>query len=100
MCNNFLYLYCVFFILQLAVHTGENEIDNKIPIDILPNELGGKAGSMSDLWKAEVNNLENNREWFRENENRKSNEALRPGKAKSVTDIFGVEGSFKKLDID
>lgn len=42
-----------------------------------------------------------NKEFFL-NENRKRvMESLRPGKPKTLTDIFGgIEGSFKKLEID
>lgn len=71
-----------------------------VPLDILTNEQGGKAGPLDDLWAAEVRKLEEHRAWFQEEDTRKANEAARPGKAKNVTDLFGVEGSFKKLDID
>ena len=72
-----------------------------LSVDILPNEAGGKAGPMMDLYGKVLRNLEDHRQFFIEEEaTARVNEALRPGKAKSATDIFGIEGSFKKLDID
>lgn len=42
-----------------------------------------------------------NKEFFVEENKKRVNEALRPGKPKTITDIFeGVEGSFKKLEVD
>lgn len=38
--------------------------------------------------------------WFKEQEASKANEALRPGAPKTADDLFGVEGSFRKLVID
>ncbi|XP_046417876.1 alpha-tocopherol transfer protein-like [Neodiprion fabricii] len=85
---------------MLFLHTNVESLSKKIPIDLLTNDLGGKIGSEKDLWAAELQKLEEHRAWFQEDETRRVNESLRPGKAKNVTDIFGVEGSFKKLDID
>lgn len=85
---------------MLFFHSDLTSLGKKIPVDILPNEQGGKAGSYKDLWAAQIKQVEEHRAWFQQEETRKVNEAIRPGKAKNATDIFGVEGSFKKLDID
>ena len=70
-------------------------------MDALPNEIGGKAGSMHELAEIQVKELEDNREWFLLDEaTRRVNEALRIGKSKTANGLFGIEGNFKKLDID
>lgn len=72
-----------------------------MPIEILPNEAGGKAGPTTELYEKVLKNLEEHREFFTaEEKEMRVDESLRPGKAKSVNDLFGIEGSFKKLDID
>lgn len=38
--------------------------------------------------------------WFKEQENSKANEALRPGAPKTADDLFGMDGTFRKLTID
>ncbi|XP_046737919.1 uncharacterized protein LOC124406526 [Diprion similis] len=85
---------------MIFLHSSADSVSKRIPIDILPNDQGGKAGPLKDLWAAELRNLEEHRAWFLEEDMRKVDESLRPEKAKNITDIFGVEGSFKKLDID
>ena len=68
---------------------------------ILPNESGGVAGTQKELFAEEMKKLEQHREWFLQDEQtQRVDESKRPGKAKSATDLFGVEGSFKKLEID
>lgn len=63
--------------------------------------MGGSAGPMKELHDAEIKQLEENRVWFQQDEaNARVDESQRTGKPKSATDLFGVEGSFKKLEID
>ncbi|XP_076242497.1 alpha-tocopherol transfer protein-like [Calliopsis andreniformis] len=86
---------------MLHTHSNLDTLSKFIPIDALPNEAGGKAGPLKELHNNVIKELEENRDWFLEEERTKRvNESLRPGKGKSATDLFGVEGSFKKLEID
>lgn len=72
-----------------------------IDLDILPNEAGGKAGPLSEFHEARKKELDDYSDWFEQDEKTaRVQETLRPGKAKNATDLFGAEGSFKKLDID
>ncbi|XP_050675537.1 alpha-tocopherol transfer protein-like [Leptidea sinapis] len=70
------------------------------PQEMLPEEYGGSNGSiqeLTDYWKVKV---ESRRDWFLEEDKARSNEYLRPGKPKTTSSLFGVEGSFRKLDVD
>lgn len=87
---------------RVFFHNNDNMKDlyKHIPISRLPTEYGGQAGSMDDIaedWKLKV---ESYRDWFLEDAKYYSEEAKRPGKGKSSAEMFGVEGSFRKLDID
>lgn len=86
---------------MLFMHSTADSLAKHVPLDVLPNEVGGKAGPLMELHEAEIKKLEERRDWFQQEENLKRvNESLRPGKGKTATDLFGVEGSFKKLEID
>ncbi|XP_043266909.1 alpha-tocopherol transfer protein-like [Venturia canescens] len=86
---------------MLHIHSSNESLMKFIPLEILPNEKGGKAGPLAELGAKNVKWLEANRSWFQEEEaTMRVDESLRPGKGKTATDLFGVEGSFKKLEID
>ncbi|GAB1861595.1 Alpha-tocopherol transfer protein-like [Camponotus japonicus] len=83
------------------MHTTSDTLEKFISLEVLPNEAGGQAGPIQELNEKQIKKLEDHTAWFQEDEaNHRVNEALRPGKAKTATDLFGVEGSFKKLEID
>lgn len=48
-------------------------------------------------WKQKV---EENRLFLMEQEKYRSDETKRPGKPKTADELFGIEGSFRKLNVD
>ncbi|KAJ8676442.1 hypothetical protein QAD02_012229 [Eretmocerus hayati] len=85
----------------LQLHSSVDTLDKFVPLDILPEEFGGKAGSIKDLHKEQIKKLQDHRDWFLEEESRaRVDESKRLDKTKNASSLFGVEGSFKKLDID
>ncbi|CAK1603325.1 unnamed protein product [Parnassius mnemosyne] len=72
----------------------------EIPKRVLPKEYDGEDGGLQELtdyWQAKV---ESYRNWFLQEETVKSDESKRPDKPKSTSSLFGIEGSFRKLDVD
>ncbi|XP_022129820.1 retinaldehyde-binding protein 1 [Pieris rapae] len=87
---------------MLRVHTtGSNTLQQWIPIEGLPKDSGGNYKTILECKDDVLNKLMANKAFFENENNKRVTEALRKGKAKTISDIFGgIEGSFKKLDID
>ncbi|XP_034828370.1 retinol-binding protein pinta-like [Maniola hyperantus] len=86
---------------RLFVYTQMNEsMYNVFSRKVLPQEYGGENDTIQELidhWKAKV---ESYREWFLIEDEQRSDETLRLGEPKTSSSLFGVEGSFRKLEVD
>lgn len=85
---------------KIFVHTSCESLHQHVTKAALPKEFGGNLDSMSSYHKTSLEELERYTDWLKEEETLRVDESRRPGKAKNTGDVFGVEGSFKKLDID
>ncbi|KAL6440292.1 hypothetical protein ACFW04_003100 [Cataglyphis niger] len=80
--------------------SGAESLYEMIPRSILPVDFGGEQPSLdtiADMWQAK---LMQQREWFLEQEKVKVNESLRSNSVIKPDDLFGVSGTFRKLNID
>ncbi|KAF5308781.1 hypothetical protein FQR65_LT06014 [Abscondita terminalis] len=71
-----------------------------VPRDLIPKEFGGTASNLDKTLSEWKNKVESYCSWFKEDEKYKTNEELRVGKPKTLSEIFSVDGSFRKLDWD
>ena len=71
-----------------------------IPQKYLPQELGGENGSIEDISKEQIANFSNHHAYFLEDHIYRVEEKLREYKIPNYDDIFGIEGSFRKLNVD
>lgn len=90
-----------FFSFQISIN-GQNyeSLFNIIPKEYLPKHLGGDNGSFEQLHKDFEQKWLEYADYFKENANYGTNELLRPGKPIDFDGIFGLGGSFRKLDVD
>ncbi|CAG0895718.1 unnamed protein product [Cyprideis torosa] len=85
---------------RLHIHTHVEELHEDIPKEVLPLEYGGTNGKMEDYAKHWRKKVEASRAWFLSDEAAKSQEDKRRGKPKTTVEMFGLEGSFRKLNLD
>ncbi|CAK1590628.1 unnamed protein product [Parnassius mnemosyne] len=86
----------------LMIHkTGSRTIGEHLPIEGLPKEAGGQYKTFSKAKEDILALLKANEDFFISEGKKRVVESLRPEKPKNIADFFGgIEGSFKKLDID
>ncbi|XP_063696841.1 clavesin-1-like [Culicoides brevitarsis] len=84
------------------VYSKVEDLAEFMPLEMLPCDYkGGKEDTMMNLWRKYLKYLEERRDFFlEESKTRKVNENLRQGKSILSNQLFGMEGSFKKLQID
>lgn len=103
---------------RIHLHSNLEDLYKFVPKEMLPAEYGGNAGPIKTLsgkktfvvsrnyyWKILFveqwkNKMKEYSGYFKEQENCKANEALRPGGARAADDLFGMDGTFRQLSID
>jgi len=68
--------------------------------DVLPEELGGNNGKLQDHIEYSLDLINEKKDWLKAQCEFKSDETKRSGKPKDYSEIFGMEGSFRKLNVD
>ncbi|KAF5295024.1 hypothetical protein FQR65_LT10577 [Abscondita terminalis] len=86
--------------LLLASSDNINLVYNKVDKSLFPIEYGGNNGSIEELTREWKLKIENHREWFLEDSKKLSIEKMRFDKLETYSEMFGMEGSFRKLIID
>ncbi|XP_059608767.1 alpha-tocopherol transfer protein-like [Phlebotomus argentipes] len=85
---------------RFQVHgNGVESIIKIVPQRILPQEYGGQAGSISELLASWEKRLIDNREYLMSEEKYGVDESKRIN-GKKKEEVYGTQGSFRKLEID
>lgn len=86
---------------RLYVHGHDLEsLYRHVPKKLLPAEYGGDAGPLQDIINSWEKKLVSYRDYFLEEDQYGTEEKKRPGRPKNAESLFGVEGSFRKLQVD
>ena len=79
---------------------GFESLHKHIPKNCLPKEYGGTCGDVTSLAKKWEKLALDRKDWYAANELQVSHEEKRIGKPKTAEEVYGVVGSFRKLDLD
>ncbi|XP_053661310.1 retinol-binding protein pinta-like [Anopheles marshallii] len=86
---------------RLFVHGSNLEsLYEHIPKSMLPTEYGGEAGPIQDIVDNWAKKIISYKEYFKEEDQYGTEEKKRPGRPKNADSLFGLEGSFRKLEVD
>ncbi|CAH0386362.1 unnamed protein product [Bemisia tabaci] len=90
----------VYDLIQIHTSSEWESLYKVVPQELLPSDFGGKDQSMDQLHGNSLKKLEHYANWFKEEEKLRVDETKRHGHAKDPSEIFGIEGSFRKLCVD
>ncbi|KAK3924762.1 Alpha-tocopherol transfer protein-like [Frankliniella fusca] len=85
---------------MIKIYKSSDGLNDLLDKSAIPSDYGGTEKSLDELQNDAITLLKTYEKYLLEQEKRCVDETKRPGKAKTESDLFGVQGSFKKLDLD
>ncbi|KMY92551.1 alpha-tocopherol transfer protein-like [Drosophila simulans] len=85
---------------RFHIHSKLDSLYKYVPKECLPAEYGGSNGTIQDVVSTWRTKLLAYKPFFEEETSYGTNEKLRRGQPVNAESLFGIEGSFRKLDID
>ncbi|XP_044763532.1 alpha-tocopherol transfer protein-like [Coccinella septempunctata] len=85
---------------MINVHTSMDTFYTIVPQEMLPKDFGGTVEPCNVLGEQMRAMLEKNVEFFKDQEKQINDESKRVEKSTDFNKIFGLEGTFKKLEVD
>uniref|UniRef100_D3TPJ5 Phosphatidylinositol transfer protein SEC14 n=1 Tax=Glossina morsitans morsitans TaxID=37546 RepID=D3TPJ5_GLOMM len=85
---------------RIFFHSSLESLCQNVPLKYLPKDIGGENGSIAEMIDELDKKLDQYQDYFSKRTQWGVDEKLRIGKAKDYNSMFGVEGSFKKLEVD
>lgn len=85
---------------RIFVHDSFESLYRHVNKDVLPAEYGGNGGSVQSIAEDWEKKLSSKRDWFIDDGKYKTDETKRVVKSKKNQELFGTEGSFRKLEVD
>uniref|UniRef100_A0A1A9ZAM8 CRAL-TRIO domain-containing protein n=1 Tax=Glossina pallidipes TaxID=7398 RepID=A0A1A9ZAM8_GLOPL len=85
---------------RIFFHSSLDSLSQYVPLKYLPNDYGGENSSIAEIIEEWDKKLDKYREYFSKSTEWGAHEELRIGETKDYNGLYGIEGSFRKLEVD
>ncbi|GJQ85284.1 hypothetical protein Trydic_g23182 [Trypoxylus dichotomus] len=85
---------------KIHLHQSLDSLYEHVPKEFLPNELGGQVGTLKELHERQMKLLRDNADFLEELEKDKADLSKKLEARQDLDNIFGIDGSFRRLNID